>query len=119
MTLQDLENLTQDEMIEKTQNLYELLEIFAPLLLAYFKDPKLTAKLTFLALRLKDCLGDFPHNTKNQKIDKTFHALDLILQFKKQNQDEFEKVFEILQDLLETYKRDKQAVLHSIRGLAQ
>lgn len=117
MTLENLKALSEDELLEKIQHLYDLLKIFAPSLLTHFNDPKLSAKLIFLGLRLEECFKDFAQVSKNQQIDKVFEALDLILRFKKQHKSEFEKIFDILQDLLDNYKSNKNDILEAMKEI--
>lgn len=75
-------------------------------------NPIKSAKITNFALSIKKIFEN-----ENDKAEALCQTLDLVVQFKKENPQEYQEIFKILEALLETYESDRDSVRQNLKKL--
>ncbi|GAA9576452.1 hypothetical protein UBN69_06600 [Helicobacter pylori] len=96
-------------MISKICSTLKLANSFKGFLCKRIASPMQSARIISLALDIKKVFEK--ENDPSNKIGKT---LDLIVDFKKENSQDFDELFQILKDLIQEYEKNPDEVKQNL-----
>ncbi|MWV63066.1 hypothetical protein DCO58_00835 [Helicobacter saguini] len=112
--MKPIDKLEDEELFDKIQGIFKIASAFAPFLLKRFWNPIKLFKFGKLGLSLKGDITSMKNVSNDKKIDYAVSALTKILIFRRENREEFEELFEALEDVVRKYDENPIEIKDSI-----
>lgn len=109
--LDKIQRLSEEEVIQKVLAIFFLLKQFGGALFHGLGIVKST-KIGYLGIKIKPLVEEIlKENQEHRKqVENAFKALDMILDFKKNNPEVLEDIFKTLEDFSLKYKQNKKEI---------
>lgn len=111
--MKPLDAMGDDELLGKISGIFKIGYVFVPLVLRRI-NPLKTLKLVRLGWSLKGNLADLKSTSNEKRIDAGVNALEEILDFRRNNKEEFDEILDILEDITQEYKKNPEYFKNAI-----
>lgn len=105
MTLEKFQKMEEEELFKFIQNIFDIVKLLGHF--ARLWEIGKIYRLTSLARKIK-AKADIISSAKDSgtKADSAMEALDLVLEYKRENPKDFEDIFAALENISQDYKND-------------
>lgn len=111
--MKSIDEMGDDELLGKIDSILKIGYAFVPLILKRVGIIK-SAKLVRLGWSIKNDLSDLKSNSNEKKISAGVRVADKILDFRRNNKESFDEIFDVLEDIVFKYKENPKELNEAI-----
>lgn len=113
LVMKSIDEMGDDELLGKIDSILKIGYAFVPLILKRVGIIK-SAKLVRLGWSIKNDLSDLKSNSNEKKISAGVRVADKILDFRRNNKESFDEIFDVLEDIVFKYKENPKELNEAI-----